>query len=89
MIGQSPSEELSCWPCSYWSILSRSLLVRALWQTALKEGEAMRLKSVLDGERRLELEAEIRGLKAAVVDAQTNAEQLEEMSRSVVSQQLL
>ncbi|CAM9384876.1 unnamed protein product [Ascophyllum nodosum] len=51
-------------------------------KTALKEAEAMRLKSVLDGERRLELEAEIRGLKAAVVDAQTNAEQLEEMSRA-------
>lgn len=32
-------------------------------------------------ERQLELEAEVRGLKAAVVDAQTNAEQLEEMSR--------
>lgn len=32
-------------------------------------------------ERSLELEGEVRSLKAAVEDAQTNAEQLEEMSR--------
>ena len=36
---------------------------------------------MLAEERQLELEAEVRSLKAAVVDAQTNAEQLEEMSR--------
>lgn len=38
-------------------------------------------KLVVAEERQLELEAEVRSLKAAVVDAQTNAEQLEEMSR--------
>lgn len=42
---------------------------------------ALRKELVAAEERQLELEAEVRGLKAAVVDAQTNAEQLEEMSR--------
>lgn len=48
----------------------------------------MREKMVVAEERQLELEAEVRSLKAAVVDAQTNAEQLEEMGRCVESEGL-
>lgn len=49
----------------------------------MAEKAGLREKLVLAEERQLELEAEVRGLKAAVVDAQTNAEQVEEMSRCV------
>lgn len=52
-------------------------------QSALAEKEGLHEQLVQAEERQLELEAEVRGLKAAVVDAQTNAEQLEEMSRCV------
>eukprot|EP00904_Undaria_pinnatifida_P003873 jgi/Undpi1/13487/HiC_scaffold_8.g03146.m1 len=51
-------------------------------QSATVEKAGLREKMVLAEERQLELEAEVRSLKAAVVDAQTNAEQLEEMSRA-------
>lgn len=50
-------------------------------QAAMADKAALREELVVAEERQLELEAEVRGLKAAVVDAQTNAEQLEEMSR--------
>lgn len=53
-------------------------------QSATEEKAGLCEKLVLGEERQLELEAEVRGLKAAVVDAQTNAEQLEEMSRCVL-----
>ncbi|CBJ31760.1 conserved unknown protein [Ectocarpus siliculosus] len=51
-------------------------------QAATADKAALREELVVAEERQLELEAEVRGLKAAVVDAQTNAEQLEEMSRA-------
>lgn len=50
-------------------------------QSGAAEKAGLTEQLVLAEERQLELEAEVRGLKAAVVDAQTNAEQLEEMSR--------
>lgn len=38
-------------------------------------------KLIREEERRLELEGEVRSLKAAVEDAKTNSEQVEAMSR--------
>lgn len=58
-----------------------TLTVISLSQSAVAEKTGLTEHLVLAEERQLELEAEVRGLKAAVVDAQTNAEQLEEMSR--------
>ncbi|CAN0077931.1 unnamed protein product, partial [Ectocarpus sp. 8 AP-2014] len=54
-------------------------------QASMADKAALREELVVAEERQLELEAEVRGLKAAVVDAQTNAEQLEEMSRALPS----
>ncbi|CAM9451894.1 unnamed protein product, partial [Ectocarpus sp. 12 AP-2014] len=51
-------------------------------KAAMTDKAALREELVVAEERQVELEAEVRGLKAAVVDAQTNAEQLEEMSRA-------
>ncbi|CAN0362635.1 unnamed protein product, partial [Ectocarpus sp. 12 AP-2014] len=51
-------------------------------KAAMADKAALREELVVAEERQVELEAEVRGLKAAVVDAQTNAEQLEEMSRA-------
>lgn len=51
-------------------------------QAAEAEKVDLHEKIVAAKERELNFEAEINGLKDAVVDAQTNAEQLEEMSRS-------
>eukprot|EP00752_Nemacystus_decipiens_P017456 g15650.t1 len=51
-------------------------------QSAVSEKSGLTGKLVEAEERQLELEAKVRGLKAVMVDAQTNAEQLEGMSRA-------
>lgn len=60
---------------------SHLVVSRALWQELEAEKRLLQDKLVAADERRLEAEGEIRSLESAVEDAQSNAEQLKEMSR--------